>query len=76
MASFLMASKAIEMLEKYIKEYGDCPILIADSESPNSLCNAVHLMAIEIKPENAKEKGDIAFIFTDIAVEKGDCIEL
>lgn len=77
MEKFLMASYVKETLEKFIKLYGDCPILISDSESPNSICNPTNLVAIKVKPEGEiKEDGDIAFLFTDFVIQKGDSIEL
>lgn len=66
MENFLMASRVIEILEECIKKYGDSPVLIADSSSPNSICNPRSIQCIKITKKNEYNNiGDIAFMITD-----------
>ncbi len=59
MMQFIKASTLVEKLKDYIEEYGDLPVLMADSHSSNALDPIIGLSGLTIRDTSTNETQNI-----------------
>lgn len=68
----IMASDIIHALVQFMSEYGDCPVAIADSNSPKAMVPVENVHMMSIKEKDSNNKGENLIIIADFTITDTD----
>lgn len=68
MMQFIKASTLVEKLKDYIEEYGDLPVLMADSHSSNALDPIIGITGLTARDTNTNETQNV-FAISDYIID-------
>lgn len=68
----IMASDIIHALVQFMSEHGDCPVAIADSNSPKAMVPVENVHMMSIKEKDSSNKGENLIIIADFTITDTD----
>lgn len=68
----IMASDIIHALVQFMSEHGDCPVAIADSNSPKAMVPVENIHMMSIKEKDSNNKGENLIIIADFTITDTD----